>query len=175
MKAIIVSDIYGAHGRPQHYMAGWASQLERRGYEVGKVHLNDLYPDAYLNSPFSKELTHERFINGGIDEAVVQLLNVLSKRPVELLLGFSLGGYLACLARPFLKSTTKIICISATRLRHCEGLIGQSDVQAVFGEDDPYRPMHALHLGGGCHEYLIPGASHEVYLDIDSCAFVLDK
>lgn len=175
MKACLISDIHGAQGAATDYMDAWAAILAQRAYQVQTVFLDTLCPAAYQARPFDKDETHRHFVNGGIDAAALNLQGMVSSEKFDLLLGFSLGGYLACQARLVLPATAKIICISATRLRLSEALPGECAIHAVFGTDDPWRPQGGLRLGGTQYEYLIADATHDIYLRPDACRFVLDN
>ncbi len=176
MKAGLISDIYASHGTSPAYMTAWHRILQQRGYEVTPYFLDSLCPAAYRAKPFERETTHRHFVNhGGIAEATLALRALLAGDPVDLLLGFSLGGFLACQVRDALPAGASIVCISATRLRLVEhSLPGECPIHMVFGQDDPFRPERTPALGGACHDYLIAQAGHEVYLTPDRCSFVLD-
>lgn len=175
MKACLISDIYGAQGRGVDYMHQWSAILTERGYLVEPVFLDSLCPAAYQNPTFDKEWTHHHFVNGGAEMAARNLRSRVADAGVDLLLGFSLGGYLAALARPSLPGNACIVCISATRLRLCDAIAGDCAIHAVFGADDPWRPQTGLQVGGAQYEYLIADAGHEIYLSPAACRFVLDR
>jgi hypothetical protein len=176
MKAGLISDIHGSQGTSSAYMTVWQHILQQRGYEVMPCFLDSLCPAAYQTTPFDKETTHHHFVhNGGIEAATLALRALLVCNPVDLLLGFSLGGFLACQVRDTLPAEASIVCISATRLRLLgHTLPGDCPIHMVFGQDDPFRPERAPALGGTCHDYLIAQAGHEVYLTPERCSFVLD-
>ena len=176
MKAVLISDIHGSQGSNSAYMTIWRHILQQRGYEVKPCFLDSLCPAAYRAKPFERETTHRHFVNhGGLAKATLALRALLACDPVDLLLGFSLGRFLACQVRDALPAGASIVCISATRLRLLQhSLPGECPIHLLFGEDDPFLPKYAPALGGVCHDYRVAQAGHDVYLTPERCSFVLD-
>lgn len=174
INAIVLSDIHGSRGGERGYMDDWVDRLALCGYAPQALWLDTLYPEAYGDGPHNQEAVHQRFISGGIDIARERLCQRLAMPGIELVLGFSLGGYLACLNRPALPSSAHIVCISSTRLRLHSQLPGQASIHALFGEEDPYRPDADLDLGAPFYHHLLRSAGHSIYHQPERCTFVLN-
>lgn len=169
MKTLLISDIYGLNGRNIDYLSHWRECCEQAGSSVEILYLNQLYPAAYATDEFSLDFTHQTFVKQGIVESTPVLDKYFQDYAPDQVIGFSLGGFLACLARPSLKIDARLIAISATRLRHVQSVSGHAACTVVFGENDPHRPTQPLLSEGLFKQIVLPGADHDVYLDMKTC------
>lgn len=172
--ALLISDIYGMHGGNTAYLSDWTIWLQQLGYCPDTVYLDTLCPDAYTSTPFDLNSTHQHLVEKGMQAASARLRMLLNERSPAVVMGFSLGGYLACIAGDVLPAHSRLIAISSTRLRYLEHLDCRAPCTVLFGELDPHRPQHRLSSAAGLNNILIPAAGHDVYRDAQVCqAFLI--
>ena len=112
------------------------------------------------NSNDRQEDLHRKFINGGIDKAVQNLLR-LEKEKVNIL-AFSIGGTIAWKANLLGLDVQHFFAISSTRLRK-ENQIPNSKIKLYFGGQDMYQPDATWYDDKKVDHYIFKNAGHDLY------------
>lgn len=131
-RLLILSDLFGGENPDwiKQYTDLLQSKFEIQYYNVLKL--------ANITvSNFTEMDVHNQFLNGGIDKAVDNLLE-LEKDKIAVL-GFSIGGTISW--RAVLKGlkSSHLIAVSSTRLRY-ETHLPDCKVKLYFGENDKNKP-----------------------------------
>lgn len=108
------------------------SKFEIQYYDV--LELANIASDNFVESEI-----HNQFLNGGIDKAIQNLLQLETGK--ILVLGFSIGGTIAWKASLQGLKITHLLAVSSTRLRY-ETEVPNGIVKLYFGEKDPNKPNH---------------------------------
>ncbi|WP_328515826.1 hypothetical protein [Ralstonia solanacearum] len=169
---VLISDMYGRFG-DHGYMHDWTVWWVRRGFAVEKIFVDELVPDCHdcVSVPGTAgDALHARLTAAEtVARAQQALLRRLRRQSVQVIVGFSYGGFLAGSARAQLEPGVTVICISATRLRHILPLPVSDGVCAVFGARDPFKPSGQQLASSGLVTVEVPDAGHEVYRDPGAC------
>lgn len=131
-RLIILSDLWGTENSSwiTHYIAILKNYYDVKYYDsriLGEID----------NTEKTKENLHEKFIQGGVETAVTNLLAKENK--IKVILGFSIGGYIAWKACNSGLNTEKLIAVSSTRLRY-EKQKPSISIELIYGEEDTYKP-----------------------------------
>ncbi|AYB61050.1 hypothetical protein C2124_10995 [Ralstonia solanacearum] len=160
---------FGDHG----YMHDWTVWWVRKGFSVEKIFVDELVPDCHdcVSVPgTARDALHAQLTAAEtVARAQQALLKRLRRQSVQVIVGFSYGGFLAGSARAQLEPGVTVICISATRLRHILPLPVSDGVCAVFGARDPFKPSGQQLASSGLVTVEVPDAGHEVYRDPGAC------
>lgn len=131
-KLLILSDIHGfSHCE---WIDRYCTELQSK-FEITLLDSLLLADIDYLQ--FTPDEIHEKMIKGGIKTAVDNLTKNYDLGPN--LIGFSIGGTIIWKAMLGKASTTKMICVSSTRLRF-EVATPHCPVFTLFGNQDKLRP-----------------------------------
>lgn len=117
----------------------------------------------------SKEKLHQRFITGGIEKAIQNLLRY--EKDIYAIVGFSMGGFIAwesCCAG--LKANF-LFTISATRIRF-EKQQPATNINLYFGEKDPFIPTNTWVREMELPLILLPGQTHDMYKEADVVSII---
>lgn len=152
---IILSDLWGTHQADwmARYTQDLAAHFIIKSYDsrkLGAVPI-DLLDERQL---------HDRFVNGGIDTAVAQLLRL--RKQCDAILGFSIGGTIAwkaCLAG---LAPQALFAISSTRLRH-ETEKPTTRIGLFYGQNDAFQPTEQWFAKMQLPRQVYPAESHELY------------
>lgn len=111
-------------------------------------------------SIYTQDALHQQFINGGIENAVNELLK-LEQGEINVL-AFSIGGTIGWKAALKGLNIKQLIAISATRLRY-ETIKPNSEIQLYFGEEDIYQPTESWFKSLMIDRQLIENGKHDIY------------
>lgn len=154
-RLIILSDLWGAE------KSNWITYYTA----ILKNHYDIIYYDSRTlgeipKMKYSEKELHALFIQGGIEKAVHNLLIKESKSTV--VLGFSIGGYIAWKACESGLNTKRIIAVSSTRLRY-ETEKPAGEIELIYGEEDPYKPNKLWFEKLKLKPYCYKNFGHELY------------
>ena len=131
-RLILISDLWGIEN------SGWIDfyiSILNQYFEV--VYYDSCELGDIDTSDYTAENLHYQFLNGGISKAVENLLQI-EKQPT-IILGFSIGGFIAWKACLSFLSIQNLYAISSTRLRY-ENEKPIVNIELFYGENDPYKP-----------------------------------
>lgn len=103
---------------------------------------------------------HTQFVNGGIERAVEKLLQIENEAFV--VLGFSVGGYIAWKACLSGFKTQYLFAVSSTRLRY-ETEKPPVRFELFYGENDLFKPEKKWFQQMKIKENSYPNEEHELY------------
>lgn len=131
-RLLILSDLFGGKNPKwiKLYSEILKSKFDIQYYDVlelGNINLGN----------FTKSDIHNQFLNGGIDEAVENLLDY--EKGEVAILGFSIGGTIAWKASLKGLNISQLVAVSSTRLRF-ETKIPECKIKLYFGEKDLNMP-----------------------------------
>lgn len=157
---VILSDLWG-----KNQSDWWNSYTELLKDRFVLTFLDSGELAEISSTVIAEEKRHQQFVNGGIDRAVQQLIELVKVQPNSVyLMGFSIGGTIAWKAALQGLAVTELIVVSATRLRYeCES--PTCPIQLYFGEDDPYLPWLSWLEEMKLNATLISNQGHEFYRD----------
>lgn len=109
---------------------------------------------------FTSDEVHHEFINGGIDRAVIRLLEKETE-PVAVL-GFSIGGLIAWQASLSGLKTAHLFAVSSTRLRY-EIEKPNTEINLIYGSLDPFAPDNSWFEKLEIEFEVFENEEHEMY------------
>ena len=129
-RLILLSDIWGKTNSEwiSYYIDYLSAHFDIEFYDVCELAEID-------RAKFTTEEVHQKFINGGIDFAVQQLL----EQETAMVLGFSIGGSIAWKASLIGMKTSHLFAISSTRLRY-ETEKPKTEISLIYGSLDQFAP-----------------------------------
>ncbi len=156
-RIIILSDLWGEE--KSEWLIYYTSILEK--------YFDVKYYDSCVlggidKSEYSVEELHHQFITGGIAKAVENILKEEKGKENILVLGFSIGGYIAWKAG---NSGLKMQClyaISSTRLRY-ETQKPSGTIELIYGEEDADKPDNNWFEKLGIRTNFYKHEGHELY------------
>ena len=156
-KLIILSDLLGGENPEwlKQYKEIVASKFDIQYYDVLELGNID-------TSDRSETNIHNQFINGGIDKAVQNLLEVETGKVS--VLGFSIGGTIAWKAALKGLDTDQLIAVSSTRLRF-ETEVPACKIKLYFGENDWNKPSSKWFLDLKIPNQILENENHQLYLE----------
>lgn len=166
-KLIILSDLWG------HANAAWLTQYTDVLHPYYDIKLYDSKTLAGIDKSLTDEsIIHNCLVNGGIDQAVI---NLIAAEPESMsVLAFSIGGTIAWKAAMSGLRVEALIAISSTRLRY-ETAQPACDIMLCFGKSDPYKPDQAWFDQHKLIPYVFEGAGHDMYIDPAFAARICDR
>ena len=127
-------------------------------------------------SNYSEEKLHEQFVNGGIQNAVENLIQ--KEKGIIIILAFSIGGFIAWKACLSGLNAQYLFAISATRLRF-ETQKPAGTITLLYGEDDDYKPDFDWFQSMELSEIFYKNEAHEFYkkkeIAEDICRMIIEK
>ncbi|TRX60724.1 alpha/beta hydrolase [Fulvivirga sp. M361] len=156
-KLIILSDLWGKE-RSQwidFYRIPLSEKFQVTYYdccELGDVSKSD-YTEGSL---------HEQFVNGGIERAVRQLVE-LEKEKVNML-AFSVGGVIAWKFGIESAAIRSLYCVSSTRLRY-EQIKPEGEIELFFADHDDHKPQKTWFDKMQVEFKIINNARHQIYVN----------
>ena len=157
-KLILLSDLWGRSDGS--WINDYLSQLHQY-FEIQYYDVRQLGDVSLMTT--KQELIHQQFVDFGINQAIKQLINREPKR-IDVVMGFSIGGYIAWKAIEQGWNVNRLIAVSATRLRY-ETKPTSCDCQLYFGAEDPYRPKDNWLNRMNIKFELIDAIGHDLYKD----------
>ena len=155
-RLLILSDLFG--GKDPEWIKIYTdllkSKFEIQYYDV--LELANIDSDNFIESEI-----HNQFLNGGIDKAVQNLLQLETGKLI--VLGFSIGGTIAWKASLKGLNTSHLFAVSSTRLRY-ETEVPSGIVRLCFGEKDPNKPNPKWFLDLNIDNEILEDNSHQLYL-----------
>jgi len=153
-RLIILSDLWGKE------KAHWFDAYDG----ILSPHFNLVFYDSAElaeidQSIYEESELHQQFVQGGIERAVSQLIQ-LEKDPIHIL-AFSVGGVIAW-KYGLQKKLLSLTAVSSTRLRK-ETQKPAGSIHLYFGSEDPYSPSPDWFKEMGLPNNLVKGATHQVY------------
>ena len=115
-------------------------------------------------SIYEEQHLHRQFLNGGIERATKNLLE-LEKQKVNVL-AFSIGGTIAWKAQSEGLQVNNIHAISSTRLRH-ETKKPDCHIKLYFGANDEYQPSAEWLDRMDIKARVFQNKGHQLYLSTD--------
>lgn len=166
-KLIILSDLWGKSNSQwvSFYENKLSTEFDIKYYdccELGDVDISN----------FIQNNLHHQFINGGIEKAVDNLLD-LEKDPVNIL-AFSIGGSIAWKAGLEGLSILNLYAVSSSRLRY-EIDKPWANINLFYGDKDNYIPSFDWFEKLKLHPTIFEQAKHELYMDADYADKILDS
>ncbi len=154
-RLIILSDLWGKE--KSDWVTYYTSLLEDC-FEV------KYYDSCVLGnvdkSAYSEEKLHNQFVDGGIAKAVKNMLK--EEKENSIVLGFSIGGYIAWKACNSGLKMQRLIAISSTRLRF-ETQKPLGAIALIYGEDDANKPDNNWFEKLGLKMNFYKNEGHELY------------
>lgn len=114
-------------------------------------------------SNLSEKEIHNKFIDGGIDRAVKNLLR--QEKEVIDVLGFSIGGTIAWKAGLFGLKINSLTALSSSRIRY-ESQSPNCTISLSFGELDLFKPSNDWIIKSGLQVEIIKNEGHDFYRKI---------
>jgi dienelactone hydrolase len=154
-RLVILSDLWGKQNND------WVGFYSNRLND----HFNCIYYDVrelatIKEINLSKEEIHEKFVNGGIEKAVENLIEKEKKQII--VLAFSVGGTIAWKAALKGLPLINMIAISSTRVRK-EYQKPPCNIQLHFGDQDLNRPMDEWFEEMQIYPEIHFGKEHEMF------------
>lgn len=154
-KLIILSDLFGFDN--SEWIEEYVKLLETN-FEIA---LYDSYKLAEINNNNLSEIEfHNQFINGGIKQAVTNLIKI-ENNEIHIL-AFSIGGTIAWKAALESINIKSIYAVSSTRIRY-EIKKPSGNIYLLFGENDPFKPKNAWFQKLKLEAEIIKNGLHEIY------------
>lgn len=153
-RLILISDINGLGNSP--WIKDYESVL-RNEFQVVKYCSLEL---ANIPSNLTQDETHNQLVNGGIDLAVK---NIIELEPNAVtVIGFSVGGSIAWKAGLQGLAIASLYAVSSTRLRkETHKPIGE--LKLIFGEDDAFVPSEKWYHDMEIIPRILPDEGHNFY------------
>lgn len=160
-RLLILSDLWGSE--KIEWLSLYVNLLSVK-YEV-KIYSSCLLAGIPKVS-ISEEERHLFFVDGGIDNAVNELLK-LEKEKVTIL-AFSIGGAIGWKAILKGLRVVELVAVSSTRLRYeVEKVLCKTKL--YYGELDEFKPSEIwFKKMSGIRVQVIPGKAHDVYKEIET-------
>ncbi|WP_017258654.1 hypothetical protein [Pedobacter arcticus] len=154
-KLIILSDLWG---KANFEWTAYYITILKKHFEISYYDSCELGDIDTLN--YTEDNLHQQFNNGGIDKAVENLYKL--EPELSIVLGFSVGGYIAWKALLNHKMTNHIFAVSSTRLRK-ETTKPNGKINLFFGENDIYKPNNEWFKTLALKKQLIKNEGHNFY------------
>lgn len=164
-RLILLSDLWGKERSDwiNPYFRALSNNFDIQYYDVqtlGNINVPDSKTEGFL---------HQAFINGGIDEAVK---NILQKETQIIdVLAFSIGGTIAWKAALEGLKVNRLVCVSSTRLRY-ETQQPHCKIKLFYGELDDYKPSKEWLNTMKLSSEIIPNEDHEFYRNQQYVSFI---
>lgn len=161
-RLLLLSDLFG--GNPewiQNYIEILEPKFDVQYYDVLKL--------AQIDSSTDEKEIHNQFLNGGIEKAANNLLDL--ERENVSVLGFSIGGTIAWKACLRGLKVIELVTVSSTRLRF-ENEISNCKIKLYFGEKDSNIPKYEWFSELGISNLIIENQNHLLYKEKEN-AFLI--
>ncbi|MTH14974.1 alpha/beta hydrolase [Flavobacterium sp. LC2016-01] len=165
-RLLILSDLFGGENPDgiKFYTDKLESSFDIQYYDVLKL--------ANINaSGLGETEIHSQFLNGGIERAIENLLQ-LEKEKVTVL-GFSIGGTVAWKASLKALKTDYLFAVSSTRLRY-ENELPDCNIKLYFGENDLNKPNLEWFFNLNVSNKIFDNQKHQLYLENNNAYLICD-
>jgi pimeloyl-ACP methyl ester carboxylesterase len=162
-RLLILSDLFGGENPEwmQYYKDILKSNFDIQYYDVLQL--------AGISSDCDETNIHNQFLNGGIDKATENLLELETDEVI--VLGFSIGGTIAWKASLKGLNVSLLIAVSSTRLRF-ENEVPNCKIKLYFGERDLNKPDSKWFSDLKISSEILDNQNHQFYLQQNK-AFVI--
>ncbi len=166
-RLLILSDLFGGKDSQwvKIYMNLLQSKFEIQYYDV--VELANIDSDNFIESEI-----HNQFLNGGIDKAVQNLLQLETGKLI--VLGFSIGGTIAWKAGLLGLKINSLTAISSSRIRY-ESQNPDCRITLIYGELDMFKPDYEWIIKSGLQVEIIKNEGHDFYRKFESVEIILKR
>ncbi|PXY45384.1 alpha/beta hydrolase [Flavobacterium hydrophilum] len=163
-KLLILSDLFGGENPDwiQYYIDELQSKFDIQYYDVRE--LANISLECIIESDL-----HNQFLNGGIEKAVKNLLKI--EKEETLVLGFSIGGFIAWKAALKGLKVSHLIAVSSTRLRF-ETEVPNCKINLYFGQKDVNVPNTEWFSDLNISSHFFENQGHQFYLQKEN-AFII--
>ncbi len=159
-RLILLSDLWGqgqSHWWKQ-YTAALAPHFEVQWYDCCELAQLEL-------TPYVQDHLHQQFVNGGIEQAVMELLQrELEQLGPKQILGFSVGGVIGWKAVQAGLNVDQFYAISATRLRYEQAALSENG-RLWYGDKDAFRPKQEWLNRQQLQCHILPDTDHDCYTE----------
>lgn len=131
-RLLVLSDLWGSE--KGQWLDNYTQKL-KADFEI--VQYDSCELGGIDKSDFKEEALHKQFVNGGVERALVKLME-LENAPLDVL-AFSIGGTIAWKFALKNELVASLTCVSSTRLRY-ETNKPSGDIHLYFGEKDAHKP-----------------------------------
>ncbi|PXY41514.1 alpha/beta hydrolase [Flavobacterium cheongpyeongense] len=166
-RLLILSDVFG--GKNPEWVKLYIDLLELK-FDIQYYDVLELANITVLD--FTEMDIHNQFLNGGIDKAVHNLLE-LEKDEVAVL-GFSIGGTIAWKASLKGLKASYLIAVSSTRLRY-ETHLPDCKIKLYFGDKDLNLPDLKWFSDMKVSRHFFENQAHQLYLDQNNVAVICNE
>jgi hypothetical protein len=166
-RLLILSDVFG--GKNPEWVKLYIDLLELK-FDIQYYDVLELANITVLD--FTEMDIHNQFLNGGIDKAVHNLLE-LEKDEVAVL-GFSIGGTIAWKASLKGLKSSYLIAVSSTRLRY-ETHLPDCKIKLYFGDKDLNLPDLKWFSDMKVSRHFFENQAHQLYLDQNNVAVICNE
>jgi hypothetical protein len=166
-RLIILSDLWGKE------KSEWVSdyiQLLKDKFGIQYYDCCELGEIDKVN--YTEENLHRQFVNGGIENAVANLLKT-EKNQIDIL-AFSIGGTIAWKSALKGLNVRRLFAVSSTRLRY-EEKIPNGAIKLYYGENDSNKPSNNWFEKHSIDFQIIKNKEHEFYTEIDCTTLICDE
>jgi len=163
-RLVILSDLFG--GKDPKWLKSYVEILESKF----DIQYYDVLELGEINVVDSSEINiHNQFVNGGIDNAIQNLLSY--EKGEVIVIAFSIGGTIAWKAILKGLKVSHLIAVSSTRLRF-ETRKPDCKIKLYFGEKDPNAPSLKWFLDLKIPRQFFENQDHQLYLKKEN-AFII--
>ena len=158
-RIIILSDLWGKE------KSGWITYYT----SILEDYFDVKYYDSCVlggidKSEYSEEKLHHQFVTGGIAKAIKNILK--EEKNSIIVLGFSIGGYIAWKASNSGLQMQSLVAISSTRLRY-ELQKPSGIIELIYGEEDADKPDNSWFEELEIRTNFYNHEGHELYKKIE--------
>ena len=156
-RLIILSDLWGKE--KSDWVSGYLELLKDK-FEIQYYDCCEL--GAIEKTNYTEENLHSQFVNGGIENAVDNLLKS-EKNEIDVL-AFSIGGTIAWKAALKGLQIRRLFAVSSTRLRY-ENEIPNGAIKLYYGENDSNTPSENWFEKQALDFEIIKNKEHNFYIE----------
>lgn len=163
-RLLILSDLFGGENLEwiQYYVEILETKFEIQYYDVLKL------AEIMVYDKKESEI-HTQFLNGGIDKAVDNLLDI--EKEIVAILGFSIGGTIAWKACLKGLKVSTFVAVSSTRLRYEEEK-PDCNIKLYYGDKDKNAPNFSWFLDLKISNEILENQNHQLYMEKEN-AFLI--
>ncbi|MFK8104507.1 MAG: alpha/beta hydrolase [Saprospiraceae bacterium] len=154
-RLVIISDLWG---REKADWLAFYTQVLEAIFEVNYYDSCEL--GGVDKTDYTEENLHRQFVNGGIEKAVENLIEV-ERKPINVL-AFSVGGAIAWKFGMRTNMLHSLVCVSSTRLRK-ETAKPKGKVMLYFGAQDAFKPEESWFNQHEINREILANKAHQVY------------
>lgn len=165
-RLLLLSDLFG--GKNPEWISYYKAILEAKF----EIQYYDVLQLANIKSEENEANIHNQFLNGGIDNAIRNLLD--HEREEVAVLGFSIGGTIAWKAALQGLNISQLIAVSSTRLRF-ETQLPNCTIKLYFGENDVNKPRAEWFSDFEISKQIFKNEEHNLYLKKENVVVICNE